>query len=89
MMVVDTRCLLTPLGCSLLTFSSFIQHLTNVFVLGVDFFLSGVPVDFRHFFIMVVIVGLYAAFVQVFYILNGQVNCVYPFMMPNCPFSFA
>lgn len=79
--------LLVPLGCPLLTFTSFIQHLTNVFVLAVDFILSGYPVDLRHFAIIVFIVAVYASFVQVFYVMNGSTNCVYPFLMPNCPLS--
>jgi hypothetical protein len=85
--MIDYRGLLVPLGCPLYTFTSFVQHLINVFVFAVDFIVSGYPVDLRHFLIVVIIVAIYASFVQVFYVLNGGTNCVYPFMMPNCPFS--
>jgi hypothetical protein len=83
----DHRAILTPLGCPLLTFTSFVQHLINVFVFLVDFIISGYPFDLRHFTILVFVMAVYASFVQVFYVLNGGTNCVYPFMMPNCPLS--
>ena len=45
----EFRALLTPLGCPLLTFASFIQHLTNVFVLGFDFVVRHSTCEMRCF----------------------------------------
>ena len=86
-MFFDHRAILTPMGCPLLTLPSFVQHLINTIFITIDFILSGYPFDLRHFTFVVFLIAVYASFVQIFYVMNGGTNSVYPFMMPNCPLS--